>query len=55
MVIGGLSCWRMRFDLPAAEEGIKNCHVALTDSGVVSFEVCHLVSSGWSGIYMCFF
>ena len=38
-VVGGLNCWRMRFDLPAAEEGIQKCHVALTDGGVVLFEV----------------
>lgn len=39
-VIGGLSCWRTRFDLPTAEEDIKKCHIALTDAGVVLFEVC---------------
>jgi len=42
-VIGGLSCWRMRFDLPAAEEDIKKCHVALTDGGIILFEVCCLM------------
>jgi len=38
-VVGGLSCWRTRFDLPAAEEGVRKCHVALTNGGVVLFEV----------------
>ena len=38
-VVGGLSCWKMRFDLPAAEGGVEKCHVALTDGGVVLFEV----------------
>lgn len=42
-VIGGLSCWRMRFDLPAAKESVRRCHVALTDGGVVLFEVCYLM------------
>ena len=32
-VIGGLSCWRMGFDLPTAEEDLKNYHVSLTDGG----------------------
>ena len=41
--IGGLDCWRMRFDLPAAEDDVMKCHVALTDGGVVLFEVCCLV------------
>jgi hypothetical protein len=45
-VIGGLSCWKMRFDLPAAEEGLDECRVALTDGGVVLFEVrCLTISS----------
>ena len=39
-VIGGLSCWKMRFDLPAAEGDVAKCHIALTDRGVVLFEVC---------------
>ena len=38
-VVGGLSCWRTRFDLPAAGEDIWKCHVVLTNSGVVLFEV----------------
>lgn len=38
-VIGGLSCWKAKFDLPAAGEGVKKCHVTLIDSGVVLFEV----------------
>ena len=38
-VVGGLSCWRTRFDLPAAEEDIRKCHVVLTNGGVVLFEV----------------
>ena len=44
-VIGGFSCWRMRFDLPAAEESLRKCHVALTDGRVVLFEVCLMVFS----------
>jgi hypothetical protein len=54
-VIGGLNCWSMRFDLPAAEEDIKKCHVALTDGGVVLFEVFCLAPcfSKWL-ILMCF-
>ena len=43
-VVGGLNCWRMRFDLPAAEEDVQKCHVALTDGGVVLFEVRCLLS-----------
>jgi hypothetical protein len=43
-VIGGLGCWKMRFDLPAAGEGVKKCHISLTDSGVVLFEVRWLAS-----------
>ena len=38
-VIGGLSCWKTRFDLPAAALGVAACHVSLTDGGVVVFEV----------------
>ena len=38
-VVGGLSCWKMRFDLPAAGEGLDECHVALMDDAVVFFEV----------------
>ena len=38
-VVGGLGCWRMRFDLPAAGGDVQQCHVALTDGGVVLFEV----------------
>lgn len=37
-VIGGLSCWKMRFDLPTAAGDVEKCHVALTDCGVVLFE-----------------
>lgn len=44
-VVGGLSCWRMRFDLPAAGEDVERCHVALTDGGVVLFEVRCLIPS----------
>jgi len=43
--VGGLSCWRMRFDLPAAGEDVRKCHVALTDGGIVLFEVCLLYLS----------
>lgn len=43
-VVGGLNCWRMRFDLPVAEEDVQKCHVALTDGGVVLFEVRCLLS-----------
>jgi len=48
-VIGGLSCWRMRFDIPTAESDVKKCHVALTDAGAVLFEVRCFVpcSSEW--------
>lgn len=38
-VVGGLSCWKMRFDLPVAQMDIEKCHVALTDGGIVLFEV----------------
>lgn len=38
-VVGGLRCWRMRFDLPAAGEGVGKCNVALTDGGIILFEV----------------
>lgn len=38
-VVGGLRCWRMRFDLPAAGEGVAKCSVSLTDGGVILFEV----------------
>jgi hypothetical protein len=38
-VVGGLSCWKMRFDLPAAEEGLDESHIALVDGGVVLFQV----------------
>ena len=44
-VVGGFSCWRMRFDLPPAEESLRKCHIALTDGGVVLFEVCLMVFS----------
>jgi hypothetical protein len=40
----GLGFWRMRFDLPAADENIKRCHISLTDGGVVLFEVCWLMT-----------
>jgi hypothetical protein len=42
-VVGGLSCWKMRFDLPAAEEGLDESHVALVDGGVVLFQVRFLI------------
>jgi hypothetical protein len=38
-VVGGLNCWKMRFDLPVAQKDIEKCHVAMTDGGVVLFEV----------------
>lgn len=41
-VVGGLSCWRMRFDLPVAEADLDRCQVALMDGGPVLFEVGHL-------------
>jgi hypothetical protein len=44
-VVGGLSCWRMRFGLPAPAEDIDKCHVALTDGGVVLFEVRYRLKS----------
>ena len=47
-VVGGLGCWKMRFDLPAAGGNIRHCHVALTDGGFVLFEVRYLMTScGW--------
>jgi hypothetical protein len=48
-VVGGLSCWKTRFDLPAARDDVEKCHVALTDGGIVLFEVRYLVS-----FYECF-
>ena len=55
-VIGGLSCWKMRFDLPGAEEDVEKCHVALTEAGIVLFEVCHLVPPLLDGsVLMSFF
>ena len=55
-VIGGLSYWRMRFDLPTAEEDSKKYHISLTDSGIVLLEVCYLMScsSEWFYAYICF-
>ena len=45
-VVGGLSCWRARFDLPPAERSVEKCHIALADGGVVLFEVrCLLLYS----------
>ena len=43
-VVGGLGCWKMRFDLPAAGEDVEKCYVALTAGGVVLFEVRRLAS-----------
>lgn len=43
-VVGGLGCWKARFDVPPAEGDIERCSVALTNSGVVLFEVCGLTS-----------
>ena len=40
-VVGGLGCWKARFDLPAA--GAEKRYVALANGGVVVFEVCHIV------------
>ena len=47
-VVGGLSRWKMRFDLPPVKVDIEECHVALTDGGVVLFEVRFLtIFSQW--------
>ena len=47
-VVGGLGCWKMRFDLPAAGGDIQQCHVGLADGGFLLFEVRYLMSScGW--------
>jgi hypothetical protein len=56
-VVGGLACWRTRFDLPAAEENIIQCHVSLTDGGIVLFEVCWLITCSlkWFDTYTCIF
>ena len=55
-VIGGLSCRRMRFDLPVGEEGVEKCHVTLADGGLVLFEVrCSLSRSlEWFNTYTGF-
>lgn len=53
-VVGGLSCWKTRFDLPAAGEDHKGCPVALTDGGFVLLEVrCLAVFPGWFNIHLC--
>lgn len=44
-VVGGLGCWKMRFDLPAVGEDVEKCYVALTTGGFVLFEVRRLASS----------
>ena len=52
-VVGGLSCWRMRFDLPAAGEEIGERRVALMDGGVVLFEVrCFTIVSESIDVHM---
>ena len=53
-VIGGLGCWRMRFDLPAKDENCTECHVSLTDGGVALFEVRWLMTCTlkWSGTHL---
>ena len=55
-VIGGLGCWRMRFDLPAMEEGFTRCHVSLMDGAVVLFEVRWLATCSlkWSDAHAYF-
>ena len=46
--VGGLSCWKMRFDLPPARGGLEQRQVALMDGGVVLFEVrCLTIFSEW--------
>ena len=55
-VVGGLSCWKMKFDLPAAGEDVEKCHVGLTDGGIVLFEVRCLISfCGWFDSDVCVF
>ena len=53
-VIDWWNCWRVRFNIPAAEEDVKKHYVALADSGVLLFEVCCLVlySSEWFDTYV---
>ena len=50
-VVGGLSCWKMRFDLPAAEAGLEECYAVLIDGGFVLVEVrcLTILSDGFGG------
>ena len=55
-VIGGLSCWRVRFDLPAMEEDIERCNATLMDGRAVISEVYYFLSRSLEcqfGTYTC--